>query len=1189
MPELTPHQIKALDFGHSISLKANAGSGKTSVLSNRYLQIAVEGNVSLQKIAAITFTDKAAGELYQRIANEINSMMQTISDQTVINKLQNIRRQLVSANISTIHSFCINILREFPVEAELDANFTPIDQNMSRELLELSIEETLRERIEQSPNDEIKHLIRLFDSKNNLTKQILKLIENRKIVLTLEALIYNKSVDEIADYFRDSFKKYFKIIYSPQVEILAKELSEINDRVMSDNPKNELSEIVKDSIGKLNIDIETEEIIKVIDELINQIFTKSLTLKKREYFKTELRNGFASEIENVEKIISYLSRITIDKDAAKIEKQLAITGKRLLNIFNDTMFLYNQKKKDSAYIDYEDILIKTKKILQSENVIQFLNEKYSYLMVDEYQDTNELQYDIFMPILDYLQTGNLFVVGDEKQSIYRFRDAELEVFNKTNKDISNVSGKEYLLTLPDSFRMDPALCLFANKLFRNLFKEPNDLFNEVEHTDIVCAKENTDLGSISIMLAEKDSEDSEARIVAHQIINLLNKKTNKIDWKDIAILVRKRSWFRELEKEFTKFRIPYRIVGGRGFYQRQSIYDVYNYFSFLLDIHNDAALVGILRSPFFTLSDAEIFELSLSQGFSYWEKLIIKAKDESKYYEIKERIRGNIELAGRLDFNSLLRKILEESEFISVLASRQDGEQELANIDKLLKITNSFSNQGFKTLYDYVTFLKDAINKLEDEAQAGLTDISNAVNLLTLHQAKGLEFPVVFLYKCDESSRNETTKSKSINIDKAFGLLTKVPAGDDYFSDYKSAPITTISDYIEERKNLAEVKRLFYVGVTRAKNHLFISATSSRNEIYNPASFMGLLYEGLKISSGSNEIILEDKLTFLVKENSNYRNDLKQLSIKIPIKREVEITNEKVKVETEKINSKNFLITKINDRTEGEIISATKVSTYSQCPLKYKLIYKFGYSELYSEFKNFQRNKAFSPDYTVYSKEDEKLNDESEKPTFRADVKGALIHKALQEEVKSDKVQSFFDKELTISYSHIIDSEERKASLIKEASELLVKFYNSKEFEDLKRFHDFKNEFEVYIRENDHFLYGIIDKLIKEKNKFIIIDYKTDNIKQSEIIERANLYMNQLKFYIYIISKLYKNISEFEARIIFLKYPDNPFMINYLKEDLTAIDQEINSIIKGILAEDFSKNISHCMRCNFSINTKCII
>ncbi len=1189
MPELTPHQAKALDFEHSISLKANAGSGKTSVLSKRYLQIAVEGNVSLQKIAAITFTEKAAGELYKRISDEINSMMQTVSNKLVINRLKKIRRQLVSANISTIHSFCINILREFPIEAELDANFTPIDQNISQELLELSIEETLRERIEQEPNDEIKHLIRLFDSKSNLIKQILKLIEKRKTVLLLEDKVYNKSVDEIADFFRNSFKEYFKIIYLSQVEILTKNLSEINNEVIRDNPENKSCKIVKDLVGKLNNNIETEEIIKVIGELINQIFTKNLTLKKREYFKTELRDGFESKIENVEKIISDFSKITIDKDSTNVEKRLAVTGKRLLNIFNDTLYLYDQKKNDSGYIDYEDILIKTKKILQSKNVIKILNEKYSYLMVDEYQDTNELQYDIFMPILDYLKTGNLFIVGDEKQSIYRFREAEPEVFNKTNKEISNANGKEYLLTLPDSFRMDPALCLFTNVLFRKLFKEPNDLFNEVEHTDIICAKENSQTGSISILFAEKDSKVSEARIVAYQIINLLKSKTNKIYWKDIAILVRKRSWFRELEKEFTKLRIPYRIIGGRGFYQRQSIYDVYNYFSFLLDIRNDAALVGILRSPFFTLSDVEIFELSLSHGFYFWEKLVTKAKDEKKYYAIKETIKENIELASRIDFNSLLRKILEESDFISVLASRQDGEQELANIDKLLRITNSFSNQGFKTLYDYVAFLKEAINKLEDEAQAGLTDISNAVNLLTLHQAKGLEFPVVFLYKCDDSSRTETTKSKSINIDKTFGLLTKVPVCDDYFSDYKSAPVTLISDYIEDRKNLAEVKRLFYVGITRAINHLFITATANKNEVYNPGSFLRLLYEGLKILPGANEIILNDDLSFLVKVNGSYRNNVKQLNIRIPIHREIERIDEEVAVESEKIGARDFLITKIEDRAEGEIISATKVATYSQCPLKYKLIYKYGYSELYSEFKNLKNNRTFSSDYTDYSKEDEKLNDESEKQIFRADIKGALIHKALQEEVEVDNLQSFFNRELTTSYSRILDSEEKRASFIKDVLELLVNFYNSKEFKDLKKFHNYKNEFEVYIRESDHFLYGIMDKFIKEGNKIIIIDYKTDNIKRSEIIERVNLYINQLKFYIYIINKLYKNISEFEAQIIFLKYPDNPFKINYLNEDLTIIEREINSIIKGILVEDFSKNISHCMQCNFSINTKCII
>src|SRR3989304_4784217 len=159
MAELTPHQIQALDFEHSISLRANAGSGKTFLRAKEYLQIAITGNVPIQKIAAITFTDKAAGELYKRIAEEIENQIEVAEDDSDISKLEKIRRQLVSANISTIHSFCINILREFPVEAELDANFTAIDQNTSADLLELSIEESIRNKIEEPDNGEVKHLI----------------------------------------------------------------------------------------------------------------------------------------------------------------------------------------------------------------------------------------------------------------------------------------------------------------------------------------------------------------------------------------------------------------------------------------------------------------------------------------------------------------------------------------------------------------------------------------------------------------------------------------------------------------------------------------------------------------------------------------------------------------------------------------------------------------------------------------------------------------------------------------------------------------------------------------------------------------------------------------------------------------------------------------------------------------------
>ena len=1189
MKGLTPHQSKALDIQHSISLSANAGSGKTSVLSKRYLQIAVGGNIPIQKIAAITFTDKAAGELYKRISEEIDSLIKAAKEMKSVNKLEKIRRQLVSANISTIHSFCINILREYPVEVELDANFTPIDQNLSRELLELLIEETLRERLEKESSSEVKYLIRLFDSKNNLTNQILKLIDNRKIVFKLEEEIYDKATDDIAEYFRKSFNDYFRIIYLPQVETLKRDLNKINSEVIRDNSGNEVGKIVKDLIERLNNTNDIEGIIELTTELVNQIFTKSLTLKKGGYFKNELRKGFEEEILSVEKIISNLSLISINEESEQTEWQLALTGKYLLNLFEDTLHLYDQKKKESGFIDYEDILIKTKKLLQLPTVTEYLTEKFSYIMVDEYQDTNELQYDIFMPILDYLRKGNLFIVGDEKQSIYRFRDAELEVFNKTNKDISNSNGKKYLLTLPDSFRMDAAICLFANMLFRNLFNKPNELFNEVEHTDIICAKKDVQPGSVSIILAEKDSKFSEAQLVTFQIIKLVNDNNSDIDWQDVGVLVRKRSWFRELEKEFTRVKIPYRIVGGRGFFQRQSIYDIYNYFSFLLDIHNDAALVGILRSPFFTLSDAEIFEISLKPGLSYWDKLNAMGNDANKYSDTRKKLRENIELAGKMDFNSILRKILEESDFISVLASRQDGEQELANIDKLLKITNTFSNQGFKTLYDYVSFLKDAINKFEEEAQAELTNNSNAVNLLTLHQAKGLEFQVVFLYKCDESSRNEITKSKSINVDKTFGLLTKVPVGGNYFSDYKSAPVVTIRDYIEERKNLAEVKRLFYVGITRAKNHLFLSATADKDENYHPTSFMGLLYEGLKLSVVLDEIILEDDLTFLVYENNEYRNEKGHLKVKIPVYRKIKLIEEEIKEQTDKIDKKNLLLTKVEDKSEGEIISATKVSTYSQCPLKYKFIYKYGYAELYSEFKNLPNNKIINQNNLDYSPDDRNIDESSEQQVIRADVKGALIHKALQEGIDEKSIEVFLKKEITTSYSNIFDTENKKISFINDTSQILKNFYNSKEFANLKKFFEYQNEFEIYIREKDHFLYGIIDKLIIDKTKAIIIDYKTDDIGKSEIKERVNLYINQLNFYIYIVSKLYKNFSEFEARIIFLKYPDDPFRVGCFKDDLVKIEKEINSKIKGILEEDFSQNLSHCVKCNFSINARCII
>ncbi|GBD86915.1 ATP-dependent helicase/nuclease subunit A [bacterium BMS3Abin03] len=1187
MNELTPHQARALDFEHSISLSANAGSGKTFVLAKRYLQIAVEGGVPLNKIAAITFTDKAAGELYKRIADEIEMQFRNSDDIHLRKKLESLRRQLVSANVSTIHSFCLNILKEFPVEAELDANFTPIDEITARELLELSIEELVKVKLEKEDDDDIKSLIRLFSAKNRFVAELRKLILHRKVVISLAEDLYKKSIDEIAVRFDEIFKEYLKKVLKARHLYFIENLKRINNIVLDNDQGNEIAVRISRLIKRIE-ETESEcDFIQILHTIKNELFTKSGGIKKQGYLPSGRRDGLQDAVIDVEISLKNYCTIECGDNYKEIELQLARIGKLLINLFNDTMNLYAQKKKESGYLDYEDILIKTKQVLELENVQQRLSEKFNYLMVDEYQDTNELQYQIFLPILDYLNKGNLFIVGDEKQSIYRFRDAELEVFKKTNTDIKLKSGDDYLLTLPDSFRMSPAISLFTNLIFKRLFAHPSELYNEVSHSDLICAKDEKQKGGVTILLAEKGEDITEAELVSKQIFSLINGSAGDFTWKDIAVLVRKRSAFNDLEKEFTKLNIPYSILGGKGFYQRQSIYDIYNYFSFLLDPENDAALVGLLRAPFYSLSDLQIFEISLQRCNSFWENLkLASAADERLKYAV-EQLNENIDLAGEYDITLLLRKILSETEFVAVQASRPDGEQELANIEKMLKLTNNFTSQGFRTLYDYVNFLKDAITNRDDESQAELPGRTNAVNILTLHQAKGLEFSVVFLFKCDETARFDSVKSKSLNIDKIFGLLTKVPEKGNYFNEYKSAPVVTLYNFIEKKKTLAEVKRLFYVGITRAENYLFLSATANGNKPFDPSSFIGLLLGGLQLRNFEEEINIEDELTFLVKDNNRFENVTRKIDLTIPVLKNIAVNNIAETIEPS-VMEKKLELSELEDKPEGEIISATKVAAYSQCPFKYKLIYVSGYSSLFSDYKHWKNKKNI-----IKWHKKESLDDEDKMDIDIADVpsafKGQLIHRILQEEIPSDNLTDFIHAGLISNYQKKFIGKKQLDKFIDNVIESMNKLYASKQFKNLKSYSNYRNEFEVYVKEKNHYLYGIIDKVIFERNRVIIIDYKTDDVEENELESKAEYYFTQLKFYVYIVSKLFTSFEQFEVRIIFLNFPDKPFIRIFNRDDLESLHKQISGIIFNILEENFPKNYSHCTGCNFSPDkTYCI-
>lgn len=1181
----TPHQLRVIQSDNHVALTANAGSGKTFVLKYKYLNAAKKLNGDLSKIAAITFTNKAANELYKKISELVNQEINVTRDRSQLAVLYKIKRNLVSAYISTIHSFCIEILKNYPVEAGVDANFIPIDQSTADELIELSINEVVDSMFKDDINSVlIKELIRYFGTRYKLESELKKLLNNKKNVHLLKERIYCKTNDEIKNYFDNSFYSLITEIKDIYGNDLLNSVEEVNNFVLASDRENQIAFQIKQACNEFK---KEQDILSFLIKLKELAFTKEGTIRKKGYLSKTPKDSSIETIKILENLYSRLKILADINLDSSIHNELAALGKKILFLFEQISMAYELKKRKNSYIDFDDILIKTKLLLNIEHIQRELSSKFSYLMVDEYQDTDEIQYDIFLPILDDLRNGNLFIVGDDKQSIYRFRDADLKVFDKTRTDISNQNQESGLQLLPDSFRMAKELCLFTNYVFNKLFHSSIPLFNELENVPIVCAKDENEIGEIEFLASDKldDKSQSQAELTALKILELAN--NYNISYSNIAVLVTKRKHFDELEKSFTIKKIPYKIIGGRGFFQKQIISDIRNYLSFISNPDDDVALIAILRSPFFMLSDSEIFKISLSQGISFYEKLKNYSSIQKKYFDIIIKLENQIKSVSSFSISKLIRQILSDSDFLLIIKNRHNGEQELANIEKLLSIAKNFDKGGFKTLYDFVKFLDDSLINKPDEAQAEGILSDSGVQLMTIHQAKGLEFQVVFLYRCESYPDSSHNKAREITVNKELGLLFKVPPIENPLDNFIIPPVLAISNFIEEARDLAEIKRLLYVGVTRAINKLFIVYEKDEERKYNPKSFIRLLQDVLPEIS-NNLISIEDDVKFLTKKDHQYFNFTKR--IKIEIKVTSYIDQEIIKFQIKEEPEKKYLISisKLDSPAEHKIISATKISIFEKCQLKYHLTYNIGLAKLLKLFPiELEKNLKL-----VQYLDDLKIQDEDDEVTINpnnliftksSERFGQIIHKILEKNIPLDKINLYLDKKLNIDE---FKDENTRNSVI----QLLQSYYNSEFFKELKEYKNFKNEFEIMIKEENVILKGVIDKIIFRDDSIIIIDYKTDVVDETTAEIQYKEYEIQMKFYLYISMKFFEKIDNFSAKLIFLRNPNLCFELNYERGNFSELREEILSLVRGILENKSEKNLNHCPNCIYSLNNKnCII
>lgn len=1157
MSNLTPYQEKAIDYNKHISLVANAGSGKTHVLVNRFVEIYLKEQVNINEIVAITFTDKAAGELKRKISNYVNEQIQIETEHTFKQKLIKLKSELVEANISTIHSFCKNLLDEYSTEAEVDASFTLIDESLAQELKEISVEETLQKLLNnQINNSDIKKIIRVFASKNILREELIHALDKRRIIENLFEYVYQYDENYISNWIDLKYDELFTNYFEDLINKFIDSIKVVNNYILIKNPVNEIANVVASLLNKeLNTFQNKLEFLIGVKE---KIFTKSKPPKLFIKGYTSIIKDDLDEILFINKHVKDLYEIFIYYDKKIYHKKLAEIGKLLISLMFEINKNYESKKKQKSYLDFEDLLLISKKILQIKEVQKSLQSKYKFIMIDEYQDTNTLQYEIIMPILEDLKKGNLFVVGDEKQSIYSFLDAELEVFELTKNQIKRENDYG-LLFLPHSFRMQSRLILFINNMFEKLFENPKKEFNEVEYKKLISTKNDLTKGSVGILISDGKNNISEETLVAKKILEIVRIK-KRYSFKDIAILCRKRKSFKKLEEEFVKHRIPFNIVGGKGFYQQQTIYDIYNFLSFILNPNNDASLVGILRSPLFNYSDLEIFKISKWNGNTFYEKLKNYSNTSIRHKYTIDILEKNITHSKSFSVEKIIRNILIDTQYWSFISSKENSEQEIANVEKLISIARDFNTQPFKNLYDFVIKLSSLIKKEEDEGQAPISDDQNSVKIMTIHQSKGLEFPIVFLFDTNSRTFRNSVKEKTFSMDKNFGVITKIPV-DNYFEKYSQTPIGSIYEYSAKRKNVAEIKRLFYVAATRAQDELYISASVMKNRIESN-SFFEMLNSVYNVMD--NKIVfISDEIEIMLQEN-NYESKKEHCELEIKVEREIQDSTLENELTEIKSYDKIFL-QKIFDKPKDEIISATKIAIYEQCPVKYQLTYEIGFQPILEIIKYRENQYEYQPN------EDENI--------LQSKIRGKVIHKILSRENHEKRLNDFLVQELkreNIENKNVYDS------ILKD----LEQFFKSNIYNDFKNYSNYKNEYEIYSKQNNYILYGIIDKLIINQDELIIIDYKTDNISTDEITERANNYFPQLKFYAIVLKNLYPDIKNYTLQLIFIKHPDEKVIKKINHKEIIEYEEKVKASVEEIYKQKYVPNKKHCHFCHYFLEGK---
>jgi ATP-dependent exoDNAse (exonuclease V) beta subunit len=792
-------------LAESLIVEASAGTGKTSELVRRLLRVLGTGTGKIANLAAVTFTDKAAGELKLRLRQKLDEARQSAVSDDELAHLENALRYLEEAAIGTIHSFCTQILRERPVEAVVDPAFEAIAQGEAGRIFDRAFQAWLQRRLNEPSPGLRRALTRLSwsNSASNSPLESLKkagwsLVESRDFPAAWECPAFDRDaeIDLLLDRAKD-FAARSKKPLRPLREFLSgvarAEMSSARDY-----------DLLEGQLLKARLDLRKERGIGAQEPLLQSL----------EVFR--------------------------DRADATLAATLREEMRELVDDYSDL-------KRRSGKLDFNDLLILVRDLLRSnEDVRRYLQERYTHIFVDEFQDTDPLQAEILFLLAaddpregEWLRAtpkaGKLFLVGDPKQSIYKFRRADLSLYNAVCEEMVGRGVGRVKLTR--SFRSVQPIQDFVNAAFRSEM-QGDAVAGQAAYSPL---EEGADpiAGQPAIVALpapwpygkQRISNDSIEACLPETVVAFVHWLLHESGWKvrdaaaggqlvpvrsqHVALLFRRftsggRDVTREYARAFEAREMRHLLVGSKGFHDREEVETVRAALNAIEWPDDELSVFAALKGSLFAIHDGTLLRHRREAGRLH------PFVREKGLPEVHEALRILAELhreRNRTPIADTVNSLLEATRAHASFALRPAGHQVLANVYRIVTLARGFEQSGGISFRSFVEELDRRAEKVDAQEAPVLEEGAEGVRMMTVHNAKGLEFPVVIL--ADMTCRLHQEPDRYIDARRQL-CATRL---------LQCAPEDLRSHAAEETlREEAEGVRVAYVAATRARDLLVVSA-----------------------------------------------------------------------------------------------------------------------------------------------------------------------------------------------------------------------------------------------------------------------------------------------------------------------------------------------------------------------------